>query len=176
MVPYQPIPLLRTRGRLVGERHGEHQRSSNTKLHYLSSAVMCHLNRERIKWLDSLLTLDTRPQGDDSLHNIEFMENVERIYYIKQDYRILYTKLPPCFYMKLKCSADNWLAVPVQIINLNSLPGNKTKPSTGYCQCPNFKCCKECFPQFTSTAIHQITLGKCSRKAKRIANQHAHNN
>jgi len=42
--------------------------------------------------------LDTRPQGDNDLHNIKFMENVDRIYYTKQDYNTLYTKLSLCLH------------------------------------------------------------------------------
>jgi len=36
--------------------------------------------------------LDTRPQGDNNLRNIKFMENV-KIHYKKQDYNTLYTIL-----------------------------------------------------------------------------------
>lgn len=57
MVLYQPIPLLRTHGRLVAVRHRELQHSAKAELHNLSSIVMCHYNKERILGLDSLLTL-----------------------------------------------------------------------------------------------------------------------
>jgi hypothetical protein len=50
--------------------------------------------------------LDTRPHGDNNLHNIKFMENVERIYYRKQDYNTSHTKLSLCLHENLKCSAD----------------------------------------------------------------------
>ena len=84
--------------------------------------------------------LDTRPHGDNNIHNIKCMENVDWTYYTNQDYNSLYTKLSLCLHKNLKCSADKWLVVPVQIFSLSdykkqrgAIKSNRTKPAKAYC-------------------------------------------
>jgi len=71
---------------------------------------------------------------------LNLWRNVDRIYYTKQDYITLHTKLSLCLHENLKCSADHGLVVPVQILNLTyykeerrAIKSNRTKPAIAYC-------------------------------------------